>query len=93
MRTIRYNENALKDFQDGLNYYDDISVSLADRFEEDFWKTIERIKSDPFHFQQRYSEVRIAFNSISICSAFCCERRDYRSNYCGAQQTTLLEKP
>lgn len=61
MRTIRYNENALRDFQDGLDYYDDISVSLADRFEEDFWKTIERIKSDPFHFQQRYSEVRIAF--------------------------------
>ncbi|QNS40739.1 hypothetical protein H0S70_10250 [Chryseobacterium manosquense] len=61
MRIIHYHENSLSDFQSGLDYYDGISPSIGDRFEKDFWETIEKIKINPFHFQVKYFEVRVAF--------------------------------
>lgn len=61
MRAIHYHEKSLNDFQSGLDYYDNISVLLGDRFEKDFWDTIEKIKMNPLHFQVRYLDVRVAF--------------------------------
>ncbi|MGZ5273429.1 MAG: type II toxin-antitoxin system RelE/ParE family toxin [Kaistella sp.] len=61
MRGIYYHENSLRDFQSGLDYYDNISTTLGDRFEKDFWDTINKIKTHPLHFQIRYSGVRVAF--------------------------------
>lgn len=61
MITIHYHENSLSDFQSGLDYYDDISTTLGNRFEKDFWDTIEKIKMNPLHFQIRYLDVRVAF--------------------------------
>ncbi len=42
-------------------YYKKISTKLDDRFKKDFVETLEKIKENPFHFQIRYREVRIAF--------------------------------
>ena len=50
MRAIYYHENSLRDFQSGLDYYDNISITFGNRFEKDFWDTINKIKTNPLHF-------------------------------------------
>lgn len=61
MITINYHENSLRDFQSGLDYYDNISITLGNRFEEDLWDTVEKIKTNPPHFQIKYLDIRVAF--------------------------------
>ena len=58
---ILFQEGSLNDFQAGLDYYERISINLADRFEEKFWQKIDEIKENPQHFQIRFDTIRIAF--------------------------------
>jgi plasmid stabilization system protein ParE len=62
--SIKFEEGSLNDFFDGISYYEKASESLADRFHNEFWKTIDRIKENPHHYQKRYRDVMIAFTEI-----------------------------
>lgn len=59
--SIEFEEDSLNDFFDGIAYYEKISESLADQFYNDFWRSIDRIKENPLHYQNRYRGIRIAF--------------------------------
>jgi hypothetical protein len=62
--SIRFEEESLNDFFDGLSYYEKSSQNVADRFYQEFWQTINRIKNNPFHFQKKYRSVMIAFTEV-----------------------------
>ena len=62
--SIKFEEDCLTDFFEGIAYYETISDSLAEKFHREFWKTIDLIKANPLHYQNRYKEVRIAFTEI-----------------------------
>lgn len=57
---LLFDENVHLDYQKGIDYYDDISFELGNRFEEDFKNTLQYIKENPLHFSIRYSIIRIA---------------------------------
>jgi hypothetical protein len=59
--TIKFEENSLDDFLDGLKYYENISEELANRFDFEFWKTVDFLKENPLLYQCRYRNIRIAF--------------------------------
>lgn len=61
MYTLYFEDSTFESFQETINYYEYISEALADKFEIDFWKTIEKMKNNPKHFQIRYKNVRVAF--------------------------------
>lgn len=61
---ICFEEGSLNDFFDGLNYYEKSSMNLANRFHDEFWKTINRIKNNPLHCQKKYRNVMIAFTDV-----------------------------
>lgn len=58
--TIRFREGSTQDFQDGIAYYENISVELADRFYQAFKQRVEEIEQNPLHHQVRYKGIRIA---------------------------------
>ncbi len=59
--TIIFEEDSLTDFFEGISFYEKISENLADRFHKEFWSTIDLIKANPLHYQNRYKGIRIAF--------------------------------
>lgn len=58
---IRFEKGSLSDFQEGVRYYETISEELVKRFHAEFWNTIDKIKSNPLHYQKRYRNIRIVF--------------------------------
>lgn len=59
--SIKFEEGSLNDYFDGISYYEKTSEALADRFHDEFWRTIDRIKENPLHYQNRYRGIKIAF--------------------------------
>ena len=57
---LTFDEEALVDFKEAVEYYKDISIDLAGRFQDEFWSTVEALKINPLHFQARYRAIRIA---------------------------------
>ncbi len=57
---LKFEEIALKDFNNAIEYYDIISSELGDEFYQEFWNKIDDIKINPLHFQLRYKLIRIA---------------------------------
>jgi len=47
-------------FNKGIKYYNQISYELADRFIDNFENTINQIEINPFIYQLRYKNIRIA---------------------------------
>ena len=62
--TIKFEEESLNDYFDGISYYENVSDKIADNFHTEFWKTINRIKENPLQFQSRYKGIKIAFTQI-----------------------------
>ena len=62
--TIKFEEDSLTDFLEGVSYYEKISETLANQFHTQFWNTIDLIKEHPLHYQNRYKGIRIAFTEI-----------------------------
>lgn len=62
--SIKFEEESLTDFSEGISYYEKISESLAEKFHTEFWKTINLIKANPLHYQNRYKKIRIAFTEV-----------------------------
>lgn len=58
---IKYAQDSLADFNDGMQYYNKVSRELGDKFYDHFWKEIDKVKSSPLLYQKRYKSVRIAF--------------------------------
>lgn len=56
-----FRENSLEDYQNGINYYERISSNLADRFDIDFKLKLDDIEEDPFLYQIRYRNIRVAY--------------------------------
>lgn len=52
--TLKFLKNATKDYEDGLDYYDEISNELTHRFQVFFENTVLEIKNNPLAFQIRY---------------------------------------
>jgi hypothetical protein len=48
---IRNEEKSIYEFGDSVAYYESISTLLADRFNTEFWNTIENIKVTSLHYQ------------------------------------------
>ncbi|MGB5982133.1 MAG: hypothetical protein WBG46_08320 [Nonlabens sp.] len=63
---LRFDQEALIDFKEAIDYYDLISASLADEFYKEFWMSVDYLKSDPLHFQLRYRDTNSSFEKISI---------------------------
>lgn len=61
---IRFEKGTLDDFRDAINYYEAISINLANKFHSAFWSIIDYIKENPLHFQIRYRGIRIAHLKI-----------------------------
>jgi len=57
--TVKYAKNSLDDFNRGLNYYQEISLALAQGFETEFWYCIRLLKENPLAYQKRYLQIRI----------------------------------
>lgn len=57
---LLFDDNVHLDYQKGIDYYDDISTELGNRFEQDFKQTLQYVKQNPLHFSQRYYNIRIA---------------------------------
>lgn len=58
---VIFQKGALYDYSDGFEFYLRISKDLAEKFEFEFWNTIEIVKANPFLFQDRYRGIRISF--------------------------------
>jgi len=56
---IKFEENSLHDFNSGLVYYQLISEGLVERFNDEFWISIEKLLENPRTFQMRYLNIRI----------------------------------
>ncbi len=52
-------DEAKIDYRESLFWYKKIDSKLAKRFHLSFKESLAIIKSNPFHFQIRYDEVRI----------------------------------
>ena len=57
--SIRFQENSLDDFNKGITYYEAISETLSDRFFNEFWISVEKLKENTKVYQKRYLNVRI----------------------------------
>ncbi|WP_158838936.1 type II toxin-antitoxin system RelE/ParE family toxin [Polaribacter sp. L3A8] len=58
--TLNFLENSTRDYKEGLDYYNKISNTLADKFQVYFKNTILEIKNNPLLFQIRYKNIRVA---------------------------------
>ena len=56
---IKFQENSLYDFNEGIAYYKSISETLSERFYNEFWVCVERLKENPNVYQVRYLNIRI----------------------------------
>ncbi|WP_291097615.1 MULTISPECIES: type II toxin-antitoxin system RelE/ParE family toxin [unclassified Flavobacterium] len=52
-------DEAKVDFRESLFWYKSVDPKLAKRFHLSFKESLAIIKKNPFHFQNRYDEVRI----------------------------------
>lgn len=57
---IKFETRILEDFKEVINFYENISINIADNFHNEFWSKIDHIKENPLHFQIRYRGIRIA---------------------------------
>jgi hypothetical protein len=56
---IKFEKNSLFDFNEGIAYYKSISVTLSERFYNEFWVCVETLKENPNAYQVRYLNIRI----------------------------------
>ncbi|OBX24290.1 hypothetical protein BAA08_00390 [Bizionia sp. APA-3] len=56
---LKFQENSLYDFNEGLSYYKKISKTLAERFFDEFWICVADLKKNPNACQIRYLNIRI----------------------------------
>ncbi|ARN78040.1 hypothetical protein BST97_08525 [Nonlabens spongiae] len=57
---LTFDEEALIDFKEAVEYYKQISADLASRFQVEFWSKIEELKTNPLQYQSRYRDIRLA---------------------------------
>lgn len=57
---LLFEDSVTLEYQKAIDYYDDISIELGNRFEQDFKQTLQYIKQFPLHFSRRYNNIRIA---------------------------------
>ncbi|WP_452220122.1 hypothetical protein [Lacinutrix salivirga] len=57
--TIRFLENSLHDFNKGIAYYKIVSEDLSEKFFNEFWISVEKLKENPIAYQTRYLNIRI----------------------------------
>lgn len=51
-------------FQESIDYYNEISTNIREKFEVDFWNKIQNVKENPYHYQVRYKNIRVAFTDV-----------------------------
>jgi len=56
-----FRENSLEDYQKGIDYYEAISIRLTERFDNEFKQKLDQIENNPFLYQIRYKNIRIAY--------------------------------
>jgi len=58
---IKINEEAVNDYKESFSYYSNISTQLAHKFENEVEYLIDKIETEPLHFQLKYRIFRVAF--------------------------------
>lgn len=58
---LSFQDGSLVDYWEGYNFYHKISPQLSQKFYQDFWDSIGKVKVNPMQFQERYRKIRIAF--------------------------------
>jgi hypothetical protein len=57
---IRYSPQSLQDFEEAVNYYNDISPGLGNKFLDDYNRIYKAIELNPFFASVKYGNIRCA---------------------------------
>jgi hypothetical protein len=57
---LLFEDSVSLEYQKAIDYYDDVSIELGNRFEHDFKQTLQYVKQFPLHFSASYHNIRIA---------------------------------
>jgi len=56
---LKFREGSTQDFEDGISYYQKISINLANRFYQEFKKRIDEIEENVIHIIKILHQKRV----------------------------------
>lgn len=57
---IRYSPHSLLDLEEAVNYYNEISAGLGNKFLDDYQRIFKAISLNPFYASVKYGNIRCA---------------------------------